>query len=66
MDEQLPAARAIRRLRDVALLLHQIREVLATADLELVEKHRARLEATIWRHQRAAYKLKPLIERRTT
>ena len=63
MDEQFPAARAIRRLRDIELSLHQIREVLATADLELLKEHRARLEATIWRHQRAASKLKPLIER---
>lgn len=60
--EQLPQARAIRRLRDVDLSLDQIRELLATGDLGLLKDHRARLEATIWRHQRAAFHLKRLIE----
>jgi DNA-binding transcriptional MerR regulator len=60
--DQLPQARAIRRLRELELSLDQIREVLATGDLELLKEHRARLEAQIWRHQRAAYHLKRLIE----
>lgn len=60
--DQLPQARAIRRLRELELSLDQIREVLATGDRGLLEEHRARLEATIWRHQRAAYHLKRLIE----
>ena len=60
--KQLPQARAIRRLRELDLSLDQIREVLATGDLDLLREHRARLERTIWRHQRAAYLLKRLIE----
>ena len=59
---QLPEARAIRRLRELELSLDQIRQVLATGDVELLEEHRARLEAEIWRRQRAAYHLKRLIE----
>jgi DNA-binding transcriptional MerR regulator len=61
-SDQLPEARAIRRLRELELSLGQIREVLATGDLAPLAAHRARLEATIWRHQRAAYRLKRLIE----
>lgn len=61
-SDQLPQARAIRRLRELELSLDEIREVLATGDLGLLQEHRARLERTIWRHQRAAYKLKRLIE----
>jgi DNA-binding transcriptional MerR regulator len=60
--DQLPEARAIRRLRELELSLDQIREVLATGDLELLKEQRTRLEAAIWRHQRAAYHLKRLIE----
>jgi DNA-binding transcriptional MerR regulator len=60
--DQLPEARAIRRLRELELSLDQIRGVLATGDLSLLEEHRSRLEAAIWRHQRAAYHLKRLIE----
>jgi DNA-binding transcriptional MerR regulator len=60
--DQLPEARAIRRLRELELSLDQIREVLATGDLSLLKDHRTRLEATIWRHQRAAYHLRRLIE----
>lgn len=60
--EQLTQAHAIRRLRELELSLDQIREVLATGDLTLLKEHRARLEATIWRHQRVAYHLKRLIE----
>jgi DNA-binding transcriptional MerR regulator len=59
---QLPEARAIRRLRELELSLDQIREVLATGDLGLLAEHRARLEAAIWRYQRAVYHLKRLIE----
>jgi tetratricopeptide (TPR) repeat protein len=36
--------------------------VLATGDLNLLKQHRARLERTIWRQQRAAYHLRRLIE----
>lgn len=60
--DQLPEARAIRRLRELELPLGEIREVLATGDFEVLRQHRARLESTIWRHQRAAYHLKRLIE----
>lgn len=60
--DQLSEARAIRRLRELGLSLDQIREVLATGDLGLLTEHRARIEAAIWRHQRAAYQLKRLIE----
>ena len=60
--DQLRQARAIRRLRELELSLDQIREVLATGDLGLLREHRASLEAQIWRHQRAAYHLKRLIE----
>jgi DNA-binding transcriptional MerR regulator len=59
---QLPEARAIRRLRELDLSLDQIREVLVTGDLGLLRGHRARLEAEIWRRQRAVYHLKRLIE----
>jgi DNA-binding transcriptional MerR regulator len=59
---QLPQARAIRRLRDLDMSLDQIRAVLASGDLDLLKAHRARLEAQIWRHQRASYHLKRLIE----
>jgi DNA-binding transcriptional MerR regulator len=60
--DQLPQARAIRRLRDLDMSLDQIRAVLASGDLDLLREHRARLEAQIWRHQRASYHLKRLIE----
>lgn len=60
--DQLPQARALRRLRELELSLDQVRDVLATGDLEPLRAHRAKLEAEIWRHQRAAYKLKRLIE----
>lgn len=60
--DQLSEARAIRRLRELGLSLDQIREVLATGDLGLLTEHRARIKAAIWRHQRAAYQLKRLIE----
>ena len=60
--DQLPQARAIRRLRELDLSLDEIRQVLASGDLELLKAHRARLEAQIWRHQRASFHLKRLIE----
>ena len=60
--DQLPQARAIRRLRELELSLDQIRVMLASGDLDLLKEHRTRLEAEIWRRQRASYHLKRLIE----
>lgn len=60
--EQLPIARAIRRLRELELSLDEIRELLVTGELDVLREHRGRLEARIWRHQRSSYRLKRIIE----
>ena len=60
--DQLPQARAIRRLRELDLSLDQIRHLLLTGELDVLREHRGRLEAQIWRHQRASHRLKRLIE----
>ena len=60
--EQVPQARAIARLRELDLSLDEIREVLATGDLELLRRHRARVEARVWRGQRALHMLQRLID----
>ena len=59
---QLPVARAIRRLRELELSLDEIRRLVATGELDVLKEHRGRLEAQIWRYQRASYGIKRLIE----
>jgi DNA-binding transcriptional MerR regulator len=61
-SDQLPQAWAIARLRALELSLDQIRELLASGDLDVLRQHRARLEARTWRLQRAGYRLQQLIE----
>jgi DNA-binding transcriptional MerR regulator len=61
-SDQLPQAWAIARLRELDLSLDEIRELLASGDLEVLHRHRARLEARTWRLQRAGYRLQRLIE----
>jgi DNA-binding transcriptional MerR regulator len=61
-SDQLPQAWAIARLRTLDLSLDETRELLASGDLEVLRRHRARLEARTWRLQRAGYRLQRLIE----
>ena len=61
---QLGAARAIARFRELELSLDEIRELIATGDLAILRRHRARLEARTWRLQRAAYLVQRLIDRK--
>jgi DNA-binding transcriptional MerR regulator len=64
-EEQLDTARLIAVLRDVDVPLGLIREVLDLSPVLIRAKltqHRADLDATIWRQQRTAHRLRYLIE----
>ena|SRR5436305_8482863 len=64
-EEQLEPARLIAALRDLDVPLALVREVLDLSPARMrakLARHRAGIEATIWRLQRTAHRLRYLIE----
>jgi DNA-binding transcriptional MerR regulator len=63
-SDQLPAARAIQRLRALDLSLEDIRDVLGEDGTSTLQAHAKQIEARIWRLQRIQYRLRHYIERK--
>jgi len=62
--DQLPAARAVQRLRALHLSLEDVRVVLNDQGTATLREHAKRVEARIWRLQRIQHRLRHYIERK--